>query len=137
MRISQKLDYACRAAVCLAKHYDGTSVVKVEEIASQEAIPASFLVQILNELKRAELVQSKRGKAGGYTLNRPPAAISLADLVQAIEPGVLEAPSKPQGQSGPGLHAAWSEISSSVAEQLGKTTLDALALSSDSPMYFI
>ena len=137
MRISQKLEYACRAAVCLAKHYDGTSVVKVEEIASQEAIPASFLVQILNELKRSELVQSRRGKAGGYTLNRPPAAISLADLVQALDPGLLDAPSNPQGQSGPGLHAAWAELSRMVAAQLSQTTLDSLAVSSESPMYFI
>ena len=59
------MEYACRAAICLAKHYDGSTVVKLEEIAQQEDISSSFLVQILNELKRSDLVISKRGKAGG------------------------------------------------------------------------
>ena len=112
-------------------------MVKIEDIASQEAIPASFLVQILNELKRAELVQSRRGKAGGYLLARPPATISLADLAQVLEPALLEPPAPPKGQSGEPLHASWSEISQSLAEQLRATTLDNLAVSSDSPMYFI
>ena len=65
VKVSQKLEYACRAAVCLARHYDGATVVKLEDIAQQEDISASFLVQILNELKRFGLVDSKRGKAGG------------------------------------------------------------------------
>ena len=112
-------------------------MVKVEDIASQEAIPASFLVQILNELKRAELVQSRRGKAGGYLLARPPAGITLADLVQALEPSLLEAPSDPQGQSGESLHGAWTKVSQSLTEQLRGITLDSLAISSDSPMYLI
>lgn len=137
MRISQKLEYACRAVVCLAKHYDGSSVVKVEDIAVEEAIPASFLVQILNELKRAELVQSKRGKAGGYSLHRPPSAISLADLVHALEPGLVEPPPEPHGQSGASVQAAWAKISKSLNSDLRELTFDTLAAPNESPMYFI
>lgn len=122
---------------CLAKHYDGSSVVKVEEIADQEAIPASFLVQILNELKRSDLVASKRGKAGGYTLTRNPSGINLAEVTKAIEPGLLEAPTQGKGQYGPSVHQAWTGVSKALEESLAATTLEAIAASSESPMYFI
>ena len=74
MRVSQKLEYACRAVVCLARHYDGSTVVKLEDIAQREDISSSFLVQILNELKRSNIVLSKRGKAGGYAIQGHAAA---------------------------------------------------------------
>ena len=101
LKVSQKLEYACRARICLAKHYDGSTVVKLEEIAQQEDISSSFLVQILNELKRSDIVISKRGKAGGYVLARPPAKVSLRDIVQAVDPGLLASPEDSSGASGP------------------------------------
>ena len=137
MRVSQKLEYACRAAVCLAKHYDGSTVVKLEDIAQREDISSSFLVQILNELKRSNIVTSKRGKAGGYVLARPPANVTLQEVVQAVEPALLAAPEPSSGASGPAVTNVWQELSTTISERLGAVTLDAMASDAAEPMYFI
>ncbi len=91
--------------MCLAKHYDGSTVVKLEDIAQREDISSSFLVQILNDLKRSGIVSSKRGKAGGYVLALPPANITLREVVQAVEPGLLATPEDSPGVSGPAVTA--------------------------------
>ena len=80
MKISQKLDYANRAVMQLAKSYDGKSVSKLDELSKKESIPSAFLVQILTDLKRAGIVVSKRGKAGGYLLGRTPNTVSYTHL---------------------------------------------------------
>jgi Rrf2 family protein len=125
VRVSQKLEYACRAVVCLARHYDGSTVVKLEDIAQREDISSSFLVQILNELKRSDIVTSKRGKAGGYVLTRRPAKVSLREVVQAVEPGLLATPENSSGAS------------NTVSERLGAITLEVMASEAGAPMYFI
>ncbi len=65
MRVSQKLEYACRAMAQLAKQADGKTITRLDEIAQREAVSSNFLVQILNDLRRSGLVTSKRGKFGG------------------------------------------------------------------------
>jgi Rrf2 family protein len=137
VRVSQKLEYACRAAVCLAKHYDGSTVVKLEDIAQREDISSSFLVQILNELKRSGIVSSKRGKAGGYVLALPPANITMREVVQAVEPGLLATPEDSPGVSGPAVTAVWHGLSKVVAERLASISLDTMASEAGAPMYFI
>ena len=137
VRVSQKLEYACRAAVCLARHYDGSTVVKLEDIAEREDISASFLVQILNELKRADIVVSKRGKAGGYILSQPPAKIALRAVVQAVEPGLLATPENSSGASGPAVNNIWHDLSRSVSERLENISLESMASEAGAPMYFI
>lgn len=137
MKISQKLDYACRAAVCLAKHYDRSAVVKLEDISQREDISSSFLVQILNELKRSGIVESKRGKAGGYALSRNPASISLGDLVAAIEPGLVEIPSDSPGASGPAVSTVWRELSQRFDRRLRDISLEVIASETEAPMYHI
>lgn len=137
VKVSQKLEYACRAAVCLARHYDGATVVKLEDIAQQEDISASFLVQILNELKRFGLVDSKRGKAGGYLLSKSPAKVSLREVVQAAEPGLLATPDNSSGTSGPAVTEMWHGLSKVVHERLGSITLESMASEAGAPMYFI
>ena len=137
MRVSQKLEYACRAAVCLAKHYDGSTVVKLEDIAQREDISSSFLVQILNELKRSNIVMSKRGKAGGYVLAQPPAKISLREVVQAVEPGLLATPEDSSGASGPAVTNIWHELTRNINERLEAVSLEAMASEAGAPMYFI
>ena len=137
MKVSQKLEYACRAAVCLARHYDGATVVKLEDIAQQEDISANFLVQILNELKRFGLVDRKRGKAGGYLLSKSPAKVSLREVVQAAEPGLLATPDNSSGTSGPAVTEMWHGLSKVVHERLGSITLESMASEAGAPMYFI
>ena len=83
MRVTAKVDYAVRAAVELAAAGDGP--VKGERIAEAQGIPLKFLENILLELKHAGLVQSQRGAEGGYWLARPPAGITLAEVIRAVE----------------------------------------------------
>jgi len=83
VRTTAKADYAVRAAVELAASGDGP--VKAERIADAQGIPVNFLENILAELKRAGIVESRRGAAGGYLLARPAEQISIADVIRAVE----------------------------------------------------
>ena len=84
MRISAKVDYAVRALCELAAH-EGDAPLKAERIAAAQDVPASFLINILADLKRAGFVRSVRGQVGGHRLARPPESISVADVIRAVE----------------------------------------------------
>ena len=84
MRTTAKADYAVRAAVELAAVGTGDPV-KAEQIAEAQSIPLNFLENILAELRRAGVVESRRGAAGGYLLARPAEEITLADVIRAVE----------------------------------------------------
>lgn len=85
MRVSSKGDYACRALLSLALHLDEPGPTSVRDIAERTGLPQPYLEQILLALKGAGLVKSKRGVGGGYVLARPPAEISLAQIVSAVD----------------------------------------------------
>jgi Rrf2 family protein len=85
MRISAKAEYACVAMLELAANYAESQPLPIKTIAEAQEIPQPFLVQILLQLKTAELVVSVRGASGGYQLARPPDAITLADVINAID----------------------------------------------------
>jgi Rrf2 family protein len=84
MRVSAKADYALRAAAELAAAPPG-SHLKREQIAEAQDIPVKFLENILLELKHVGIVRSYRGSLGGYSLARPAAEISLADILRAVD----------------------------------------------------
>jgi Rrf2 family protein len=83
MRISERVDNAVRAMAELA--LGGAEPVKAETIATSQEMSLKYLLDILRDLKRAELVRSKRGPDGGFTLSRPAAEISLADVFRAVD----------------------------------------------------
>lgn len=83
MRTTAKVDYAVRAAVELAAH--GGSPISAERIAEAQQIPANFLENILLDLRRAGIADSRRGAAGGYLLAKPANEIVVADIVRAVE----------------------------------------------------
>ncbi len=88
MRISERVDNAVRAMAELASgelaaQPGGT--IKAEAIARRQNISLKYLLDITRDLKRAELVRSKRGPDGGFSLSRPPAEISLADVFRAVD----------------------------------------------------
>ena len=83
MRISERVDNAVRAMAELAA--GGEAPLKAEGIATRQDISLKYLLDILRDLKRAELVRSKRGPDGGFTLSRDPAEISLADVFRAVD----------------------------------------------------
>jgi Rrf2 family protein len=84
MKLSVRGEYALRALLVLGLNYD-QSVVRIQTISEQQNIPKRFLEQILNDLKSAGVVQSRRGVAGGYRLARRPKEISLAVVIRHIE----------------------------------------------------
>jgi Rrf2 family protein len=84
VRTTAKADYAVRAAVELASVGTGEPV-KADDIAEAQSIPLNFLENILAELRRAGIVESRRGAAGGYLLARAPEEVSIADVIRAVE----------------------------------------------------
>jgi len=84
MRITYKGDYALKALLDLALHYN-TGLVTITEIAKRIDAPIKFLEQVLLDLKRGGFVESKRGKIGGYILARPPQNIKLGEVVRFID----------------------------------------------------
>ncbi len=84
MKLSNKGRYGVRALFDIAFHNDGRPT-QIKDIAAREAIPARFLEQIFQDLKRAGLVGAKRGPRGGYHLARPARDIRLGDIVRALE----------------------------------------------------
>ncbi|HYI19370.1 MAG TPA: Rrf2 family transcriptional regulator [Solirubrobacteraceae bacterium] len=88
MRISAKVDYAVRACIELAVAQGGEGAarpVKAEALARAQEIPVKFLENILQGLRQAGLVESRRGPDGGHLLARPAAEIALADIIRAID----------------------------------------------------
>lgn len=83
MRISERVDNAVRAMAELA--VGGDDATKAEQISQRQHISLKYLHDILRDLKRAELVRSRRGPEGGFTLSRPASEISLADVFRAID----------------------------------------------------
>lgn len=86
MKISKKGEYALKALVELAINYDkGEAITLINDIAEREDIPSKYLEQILLTLRNAGILVSKRGVGGGYTLSRPPADISLGEVIRVVE----------------------------------------------------
>lgn len=121
----------------LAKHADGKTITRLDEIAQREAVSANFLVQILNDLRRSGLVTSKRGKFGGYLLSGKAEDISLFDIVQAVEPTLLEDTTASVGESGEGVSKVWSATSQVFSAALKQTKLSEFAEDSTGAMFYI
>lgn len=89
--ISQRSRYALKALINLAKLPQGEAK-STRAIADEEQIPAPFLEQIMVDLKRAKLVTSRRGKEGGYTLDRRPEDMTLASILRQVDGPVAPLP---------------------------------------------
>src|SRR5437870_10313958 len=84
MRFSKKSEYALRALIELTKAYGGTPVRR-HQIAERQNIPIVFLEQILLALKHAGLLASARGAQGGYVLIKPPAKVTLGQVIRILD----------------------------------------------------
>jgi Rrf2 family protein len=86
MKLSKKGEYALRSLINLGIAAEvGRSLVQVSELAESEQLPIKFLEQILQALKEAQLVQSARGKFGGYRLAKPMKEITIGQVVRLID----------------------------------------------------
>lgn len=99
MRLSTKTRYGVQAVFDIAFHNAGQPT-QAKDIARREEIPLRYLEQIFQDLKRAGLVESKRGPRGGYYLRLPPERIRLGDIVRALQ-GPIEEIFAPDGIGDP------------------------------------
>jgi len=130
MRTTAKADYAVRAAVELAAS-DG-SPVPADRIAEAQNIPANFLENILLDLRRAGIVESRRGAAGGYLLAKPAKQIVVADVVRAVEGPLASVRGLSPDQldyegSAESLRDVWVALRSAVRSVLEHVTLADIA----------
>jgi Rrf2 family protein len=132
MKISTKGDYAARALQDLAMHSD-RGPISIERIASRQGLPLRYLEQLLLTLKRAGFLSSKRGVNGGYSLAKPPAQITLGEILRTVD-GPIE-PIHCIGD--PPRHACahetdcvlrevWAEVGVAVSAIVDRTTLQDL-----------
>ncbi len=84
MRLSKKTDYALRTVLELARFYN-KRLISVKELAKAQKIPENFLEQILLQLKSDRIVDSRRGKSGGYLLARNPDQLTMGQIVRLTE----------------------------------------------------
>lgn len=152
MSISAKGEYAVMALLDLALGYYSGQTVRTADIAARQGISKKYLEQILLTFKNKGFVNSKSGQNGGYFLARPPAEITLADALRAVEGPLapvrcvsVTAYSKcaRKIESTCALRTVWQEARDAMVGVLEKTTLEELAnragrMSEDfSGMYYI
>ena len=137
MKLPLKLEYACRVLIQLKPTFVSGEVRRVEELAKREKISPNYLTQILNELRMAGLVESRRGKNGGYILARDPEEVSLADIVRASEGAFLELNGSSDGESAKLTEKMWGEVFASVEEQLEKRKLSDMGTEETVEMWHI
>ena len=140
MKASVKSDYACRAVEALALHHPDTRPMRIEEIARKEAIPSNYLVQILIELKSKGLIQSRRGKAGGYMLAKTPKEITVGDVLRAIQGDILEMPLLAESHCPEEIKRAWRRIkvaAEGTADGITFEEICAEATTGKTQMYYI
>jgi Rrf2 family protein len=82
--ISKRTQYGLKATLALAKRY-GDEPVRIATLAAEESIPPKFLEAILLDLKGHGVLESKKGKGGGYSLSRPPSTITFGSIVRMLE----------------------------------------------------
>ena len=119
MNVSVKSDYAARAVLSLARHYPAESVVRAEAVAREQNVPPHFLSLIMMELKDGGIVQSVRGKDGGYRLARAPSEISLGDVLRAVQGAVFDTPATRERKCPPELQRAWKRLQQTLETEAG------------------
>ncbi len=130
MKISSRGEYGVRAMVALARNY-GNGPMSVAAVAKVSAVPPAYLEQLIGPLRRAGLVESKRGAQGGYQLSRPPAAIRVGEVYRVMEGPVapMDCVSEdPADQTCPLIDGCetrpvWLKVRDSIVEALDSTTL--------------
>ena len=120
MKLSVKSDYAARAVLSLARRHHRNVPTRVEEIARENGLPANYLVQILIELKSHQIVRSLRGKEGGYQLSRPPAEISIADILRCVHGPLFDSPALSDPKCPPELRVGWHQLQAAVEAEAGR-----------------
>jgi Rrf2 family transcriptional regulator, cysteine metabolism repressor len=133
---STKAEYGVRVMAHLAKH-NGEEPISLGSIADSEGLPLAYLEHLVQRLRRAGLVESRRGAHGGYSLARPADSISMAEVVEALEGEIAPIECITAGADGtlvcaregqPGhdpcpTKLLWTRVQGSIVRTLGDMTL--------------
>jgi Rrf2 family cysteine metabolism transcriptional repressor len=135
VRISSRTHYGLRAMTELAKAY-GRRTLSLSEIASVEHLPLPYLEQLVSPLRRAGLIEGRRGAHGGYRLTRSPADVTVGQVVRVLEGPDATAPveclaeSYVEGgctrESACASRPLWARLKAAFDEVVDSTTLDDL-----------
>ncbi|HWC00503.1 MAG TPA: Rrf2 family transcriptional regulator [Bryobacteraceae bacterium] len=130
--ISKKTKYGLQALVALSRRY-GEGPVLIATVAKEEAIPIKFLELILLELRNSGVVESKKGRHGGYQLSRPPSEITIGSVIRKMEGPLAPLPCASETAYRPceecrdveqcGTRIVMRKVRDAVADILDKTTL--------------
>jgi Rrf2 family protein len=133
--LSKKSKYAIKALLALAEHGD-EEPMRIADIADQESLPQKFLELILLDLRNAGVVQSRKGKGGGYLLARVPERIMLGQVVRLFDGPLAPVPCASQTAYVPcadcadeatcGVRLAMKEVRDATAKILDHTSLTAI-----------
>jgi Rrf2 family cysteine metabolism transcriptional repressor len=147
MMFSTKAEYGVRVMVALARRADAAEedldpVVPLAEIAEHDGLPLAYLEHLVARLRKAGLVDSRRGSRGGYLLARPASEITMAEVVEALEGSIApiecislgaDGTVKCSRESDPGhvcpTKLLWSRVRGSIVSTLRETTLADLVAS--------
>lgn len=120
--ISKKTQYGLEAMILLTKRYE-TGPVLITDLAREGRIPKKFLEAILLELKRKGILNSKKGKGGGYVLGKSPQDISIGDIIRALEGPLLEISFQDETQENNEIRMILKEVRDAMSGILNKTSL--------------
>ena len=129
MHVTAKVDYAVRAMVELA-HRDGS--VRTDDLAEAQEIPPGFLRSILADLRRAGLIASQSGPAGGFRLSRPADQITIAQIIRAVEGPLAQVRGLPPNEvtyagSSEAMRDVWIAVRANLRAILDHTTIAQVA----------
>ena len=132
MELTRKGEYAIRGIIYLAQQPPGR-VSLISEIAAAAEVPQTFLAKIFQSFAKLGLVTSARGTGGGFVLARPASAITLREVVEAVEGPIL--PNRcllgsACDRGGPcRVHGIWKQVQTEVVHILDGVTIETLARS--------
>lgn len=133
LRIGSSVEYGMRLMVRLAQEAEG-GTLSAERLSALENVPRDYVDQLLSRLRRAGLIESRRGAQGGYKLSRRPADIAVGRIVKAVDDGVFEGVCGryAEGQQqcshteGCGIRPVWEKLGLLVEDYLERVSLAAL-----------
>jgi len=130
VKLSTRGEYASRAILDIALH-QGEGLVKIHDIAVRQDVPAKYLENILLTLQRAGIVRSRRGARGGYYLAKPATAITVGEVIRAMDGPLapihcvsISAYEQCPREATCGLRWVWKEVRDAIATILDHTTFD-------------
>ncbi len=134
MRLSSLADYAVVMMTAAARHCGGLARVNATTLAQETGVPLPTAQKLVSRLSSAGLIESTRGTGGGFRLSRPPATITLADIIEAVEGPIALTACVEKGEHDCCIEQSchvrphWNAVNDAVRGALAHVTLASLAV---------